>query len=109
MPASKRKMATKAVLLAPVGPIMAWGVEKLLSGEAVTGGVALVIGTAFTLGFVAVNEYDIPYEDEILSVVADQTTQGEITDTATEAASRVGDSITDPSSDDDEAGDDGAT
>ena len=93
MPASKTKMAAKATLLAPVGPIMAWGVEQLLSGAPATGATALVIGTLLTVGFVAVNEYDIPYEDEILSIIQQNTSQEQVEEAAKDASEYVGEQV----------------
>jgi hypothetical protein len=62
-------MVLKAALLAPVGPIEAWGVQQLLAGDAVAGGVAMLIGVLFVGAFVALQEYDIPYEQEIVELI----------------------------------------
>jgi len=69
MPAHKSRMVLKAALLAPVGPIEAWGVQQLLSGDPVAGGVAMLIGVVFVAAFVALQEYDIPYEAEIVELI----------------------------------------
>jgi len=65
MPAHKSRM----VLLAPAGTIEAWGVQQLLSGAPVAGGVAMLIGVLFVAAFVALQEYDIPYEAEIVELI----------------------------------------
>jgi len=70
MPAHKSRMVLKAALLAPVGPIEAWGVQQLLAGDAVAGGVAMIVGVLFVGAFVAIQEYDIPYEQEIVTAIA---------------------------------------
>ena len=69
MPAHKSRMVLKAALLAPVGPIEAWGVQQLLSGDPVAGGVAMIVGVLFVGAFVAIQEYDIPYEQEIVELI----------------------------------------
>jgi len=69
MPAHKSRMVLKAALLAPVGPIEAWGVQQLLAGDPVAGGVAMLIGVVFVAAFVALQEYDIPYEAEIVELI----------------------------------------
>ena len=82
-------MAAKAALLAPVGPIMAWGVQRLLSGQTVVGVTAIIIGAMFTTGFVVVQEYDIPYEEEIIAALESASTDEKV-DAAQEASERVG-------------------
>jgi hypothetical protein len=62
-------MVLKAALLAPAGTIEAWGVQQLLSGDPVAGGVAMLIGVVFVAAFVALQEYDIPYEAEIVELI----------------------------------------
>lgn len=69
MPASKSRVALKAALLAPAGTIVAWGVEQLLSGDGVAGLTAMVIGVLFVTGYVAIQEYDLPYEEEIVALI----------------------------------------
>jgi len=69
MPARKSRMVLKASLLSPVGPIEAWGVEQLLSGDPVAGAVAMGVGVLFVAAFVAIQEYDIPYEQEIVAAI----------------------------------------
>jgi len=69
MPARKSRMVLKASLLSPVGPIEAWGVEQLLSGDPVAGAGAMLIGVVFVGAFVALQEYDIPYEAEIVELI----------------------------------------
>jgi len=73
MPAKRNRMALKAALLAPVGPIEAWGVQQVLAGETLTGGIAMTIGVLFVGAFVVIQEYDLPYEQEIVdTIVANQ-------------------------------------
>ena len=69
MPASKSRVALKAALLAPAGTIVAWGVEQLLSGDGVAGVTAMVIGVLFVVGYVGIQEYDLPYEEEIVALI----------------------------------------
>lgn len=69
MPASRTRMALKAALLAPAGTIEAWGVQQLLSGDPIAGGAAMVIGALFIVSYVAFQEYDIPYEAEIVELI----------------------------------------
>ena len=102
MPADKRKMALKAGLLAPAGTILPWGVQKALSGEPVVGTAAIVIGTLFIVGFVAVQEYDLPYEDEIVSIIESQD-PAETADAAQDVSERVGEAA-DDYTDDSESG-----
>lgn len=94
MPASKRRMALKTALLAPAGTIMPWGVQRLLSGEPATGAAAVVIGAIFIFGFVAIQEYDLPYEQEIVDAIADQP-PGETAETAKDVSEQVGEQVTD--------------
>lgn len=94
MPASKEKMALKTALLAPAGAIMPWGIQQLLSGEPAVGATALLIGTIFIAGYVAIQEYDLPYEEEIIDVIeswdADATE-----DVAKDVSERVGEKAED--------------
>jgi len=92
MPANRSNVVAKTALLAPVAPIEAWSVQQLLQGEIVTGVVGMLIGVIFIGGFVLVNEYDIPYEDEILSVLKDSDPD-ETAETATDVAERVGNEV----------------
>jgi len=69
MATSKSRMVLKTGLLAPVGPIEAWGVQQLLSGDPVAGATAMVIGALFVGAFVAFQEYDLPYETEIIDLI----------------------------------------
>jgi len=69
MATNKSRMVLKTALLAPVGPIEAWGVQQLLSGDPVAGVTAMVIGALFVGAFVAFQEYDLPYESEIVDLI----------------------------------------
>ena len=75
MPAKKSRMALKAALLAPAGSILAWGVQQAIAGDAVAGVAAVLIGTAFVAGFVVLQEHDIPYEEEIVALIAQNKDQ----------------------------------
>jgi len=88
------RVAAKTALLAPVGPIEAWGVQQLLGGDPVAGAVAVVFGMALVGIFVALQEYDIPYEAQIIDAIA--TTDPEQTvDTATDVSERASEEIED--------------
>lgn len=92
MPAKQSRMALKAALLAPVGPIEAWGIQKVLAGEPLTGGIAVVIGILFVVGFVVIQEYDLPYEQEIVDTIAandDQLTQENVAELSEDVADRI--------------------
>ena len=69
MPAQNSRMVLKAALLAPAGTIEAWGVQQLLAGDPVAGGVAMLIGFVFVGAFIAIQEHDIPYEAEIVDLI----------------------------------------
>ncbi len=96
MPASKSRAALKAALLAPAGTILAWGVQQALSGDGVAGVTAIVIGSLFVTAFVAIQEYDLPYEDEIVEIIkqnrdalSEESVQ-DISEEVSEAASERG-------------------
>lgn len=77
MPVDKRKVTIKTLLVAVAMPLVVFGVQMLLNGQAVQGGVILVLGVATAGVFVVFQEYDVPYEEEIRTVVenADITTE----------------------------------
>lgn len=69
MQAKRSRMALKTALLAPSGSIVAWGVQRSISGDPIAGGVAVVMGIMFVGAYVAFQEYDIPYEEEIVALI----------------------------------------
>ena len=96
MAINSKRAVLKTALLAPGGTLLAWGVQMLINGEPVTAGVACVIGTLLIGGFVAVQEYDLPYEEEVVDVIGDQigdTTSGEISDSLKGTSEDVADSL----------------
>lgn len=100
MSAETERMAIKTALLAPAGPITAWGVQKFLSDEPFVGAAALAIATMFVAGYVAIQEYDLPYEDEIIEIVSALDPE-ETEEAAKDVAEEVGDEVDDYTQDDD--------
>lgn len=94
MPARKSRTALKTALLAPAGSLIAWGVQQ--AGDPVAGGVAIVVGVVFMAGFVVIQEYDIPYESEIVDIIRansdrlDEASVKEIAKEASDEAERRG-------------------
>lgn len=89
MPARKSRMALKTALLAPAGSLIAWGVQQAIAGEPITGGVAALVGLAFMTGYVVLQEYDIPYEEEIVEIIranADRLDEDSVKEIAREAS-----------------------
>lgn len=72
MPVNRQRAVLKTALLAPGGTLLTWGVQMLINGDPLTGGIGVLIGTLFIGGFVVVEEYDIPYEDEIVALIGSQ-------------------------------------
>lgn len=79
MAVDSRRAALKTLLLAPVAPIQVWAIRQLVTGEVVAGAVALVIGMAMVGVYVVIQEYDLPYEEEVTTIaqqlVTDSTQQ----------------------------------
>lgn len=77
MPVDKRKVTIKTLLVSVTAPLIVFGMQLLLDGQALQGSVAVVFGVAAAGVFVAFQEYDLPYEAEIRAVVkeADLTTE----------------------------------
>mgnify|MGYP000128983928 CR=1 FL=1 len=71
MPVKKSRVMLKTALLAPAGSLIGWGIQQIVTGDAVTGGVATVIGVGFLGAFVLIQEYDIPYEEELVALIAE--------------------------------------
>lgn len=96
MAVDKKMAVFKTALLAPGGTLLAWAVQQLLVGDPLTGGVAFVIGLAFIGGFVVLNERDIPYEDELASILNDQlqdVSEEQISDALKRTSEDVADSV----------------
>lgn len=90
MPVDNRRAILKTALLAPGGTLMSWGAQMLVDGDPATGGVGMVLGLAFFAGFVLIEEYDIPYESEILELLASQDTEA-VVEAGKEASEQAGD------------------
>lgn len=86
MPVKSRRTAAKMLLLAPVAPIQVFAVQKLVNGEPVAGAVALVFGLGLAALYVAIQEYDIPYEDKILDIAAENVDPEDVEAVATTGA-----------------------
>jgi len=95
MPASTKRAAAKTVLLGPVAPIEAWGVQQISAGNVTTGLIAMLIGTAFVAAYVVLQEYDLPYESEIISAIDSKTTPDETAEGAQDVAEDVADAVND--------------
>jgi hypothetical protein len=96
MPVKKRRTALKALLLAPVAPIEVWGFQQILVGDPVAGAIGVVLGMVMVAGYVVVQEYDIPYEEEILGVVAEgvtEDTSGEVEEAVKDVAEGGSDAL----------------
>jgi len=104
MPAKRNRVALKAALLAPAGPVVAWGVQKMIAGEPLTGAVAVAIGMVFVAGFIVIQEYDLPYEQEIIDAITANQEQLEaenVTDVSEDVADRIRQETEDAESDTD--------
>lgn len=96
MAIKSKRAVLKTALLAPGGTLLAWAVQMFINGEPVTAGVAGVIGALLIGGFVAVQEYDLPYEDEVVSVIGDQvgdSASDEISDSLKDSSDDIADSL----------------
>lgn len=88
MPVDKRKVTIKTLLISVTVPLIVFGIQTVIDGQTVQGGIVLLLGIAAAGIFVTFQEYDVPYESEIREVVksADITTEdvidftGEISD-----------------------------
>lgn len=98
MPVDKRKVTIKTLLMAVAIPLIVFGIQMFISGQTLQGGVTVVIGVAAAGVFVAFQEYDVPYEEEIRALVktADITTE-DVKD-LTEVVARLIEERTDTSS-----------
>lgn len=86
MPVNSSRVVLKTALLAPGGVLIAAGLQTALAGDALFGGVVTVAGIALIGGFVLLEEYDLPYETEIVSLIESQVDEG---DDPEEIADRV--------------------
>lgn len=95
MPVDKRKVTIKTLLIAVAVPLLVYGIEMFIGGQAVQGGVAVAVGVASVGVFVAFQEYDLPYEQEVRDVVksADITTE-DVKDVTGEVADQLEESDT---------------
>jgi len=91
-----QRAALKTALLAPSGPVLAWGIQTALAGEVATGLVAVVIGVGMVGGFVVMEEHDIPYESEIIDLISSMNTE----EAAKEASETAGEAIEETASQD---------
>lgn len=69
MPVSKRKVTIKTLLMAVAIPMFVFAIQLFTNGQPLQGGVAVVIGVAAIGVYVAFQEYDVPYEEEIRDLV----------------------------------------
>jgi heme/copper-type cytochrome/quinol oxidase subunit 3 len=83
------RAALKTALLAPSGPVFAWSIQTALAGDVVTGLIGCLIGVAMVAGFVVLEEKDIPYEAEIVELIA----QADSERAAKEAAEAAGEKL----------------
>lgn len=95
MPVDKRKVTVKTLLVSVAAPLLVFGVQLFIDGQTVQGAVAVVLGVAAAGVFVAFQEYDIPYEEEIRELVADaDVTTDEIKGVTDDLSSQVDDQLT---------------
>lgn len=71
MPVDKRKVTIKTLLISASVPLLAFGVERWVANEVTQAAVAFAMGVAFAAVYVAFQEYDVPYEEEIRQIVID--------------------------------------
>lgn len=94
MAVNKQRAALKTALLAPGTSLVTWGMQLLIDGQLYTGGAGVLVGVAFFAGFVLLEEYDIPYEDEIAEMIASQDNEA-VTEAGEEVAEGVADAFED--------------
>jgi len=98
MPTDTKRTALKTLLLAPVPPIQIWAFRQFAAGDPVAGAIAFAAGVLLTAAYVVIQEYDLPYEEEILSIVADNVAAGDdeaVADAVTEMAEETSDAVSD--------------
>lgn len=86
----------KTALLAPGGTLLAWGVQKFIAGEPVVAAVGGVVGALLIGGFVLIQEYDLPYEEELVDMIGMQVGSGssdQISDSLKGMSGDVADSL----------------
>lgn len=95
MPVDKRKVTVKTLLVAVAAPLLVFGVQLVIDGQMVQGAVAVVLGVAAAGVFVAFQEYDIPYEEEIRDLVAEaDVTTADVKGATDDLSSQVDDQLT---------------
>lgn len=77
MPVDKRKVTIKTLLISVAMPLVVFGTQMIFDGQTIQGGVVVVVGVTTAGVFVAFQEYDVPYENEIRGILksADITTE----------------------------------
>ena len=105
MPADSQRAALKAMLLGPATAIVAWGVDQFTAGNQEAGAVAVAMGVAMYILYTGIQEYDMPYEEEIVSIIetaSPAVTEDEVIAHLQEASYEAGDRIEDLSDTDDD-------
>ena len=92
MATNNQRVAIKTALLGPGATLVAWGVQMLINGNPTTGAAGVAVGIAFFAGYVLLQEYDLPYEDEIRSLIAETDTEA-ATEVGKDAAEAVSDRL----------------
>ena len=89
----------KTVLPAPSAPIYAWAVQQISTGNRTAGFAAVGIATVMLLVYILMQEYDLPYEEEIIDVI-DQSGIGQedVEQAAQNAAERAAERINEETS-----------
>lgn len=98
MAVNKKTAVLKTALLAPGGTLLAWAVQKALLGEPITGVVSFLTGLFLIGAFVVLNERDIPYDGEIVPILAEQlenVSEKQIAEALKRNSEEVADSIQD--------------
>lgn len=95
MPIDKQKVTIKTLLISAAVPLITYGGQMMIGGQTVQGGVAVALGVASVGVFVAFQEYDLPYEEEVREIVdsADITTE-DVKDLTEEVADQIEESNT---------------
>ena len=93
MPVNGKRAVFKTALLAPGGALIGWAVQQIVTGDLFVGGAGLLVGILMIGGFVLLEEYDIPYEQEIANVLEQELqgySQEEVTEIARNVSQRLG-------------------
>ena len=100
MPVNGKRAVFKTALLAPGGALIGWAVQQVVTGDLFVGGAGLLVGVLMIGGFVLLEEYDIPYEEEIANVLEKELqgySQEEVTEIARNVSQRLGEEVEDRS------------